>query len=151
MTPQTDFEYEAQDRAEILDETNLTEDGQDIANFDDIPDVYDATSADDDDDDVDAATDDDTFDDDDAEEIDEEIDAARDDEGLDIRREPLTAEGAPTGGVPTDADTPSDLERGGNPDDIDNEADPHTERQLDKGLKETFPASDPVSINPGAD
>jgi len=133
MTPQTDFEYEAQDRAEILDETNLTEDGQDIANFDDIPDVYDATSADD------------------ADEIDEEIDAARDDEGLDIRREPLTAEGAPIGGVPTDADTPSDLERGGNPDDIDEEADPHTERQLDKGLKETFPASDPVSINPGAD
>ena len=26
-----------------------------------------------------------------------------------------------------------------------------TERQLDHGLKETFPASDPVSINPGAD
>ncbi|WP_172448566.1 hypothetical protein [Caulobacter mirabilis] len=30
-------------------------------------------------------------------------------------------------------------------------ADPHVDRQLDKGLKETFPASDPVSINPGAD
>ena len=27
----------------------------------------------------------------------------------------------------------------------------HTERELDHGLKETFPASDPVSINPGAD
>ena len=26
-----------------------------------------------------------------------------------------------------------------------------TEKQLDHGLKETFPASDPVSINPGAD
>ncbi len=26
-----------------------------------------------------------------------------------------------------------------------------TERDLDHGLKETFPASDPVSINPGAD
>jgi len=26
-----------------------------------------------------------------------------------------------------------------------------TERELDHGLKETFPASDPVSINPGAD
>jgi len=35
-------------------------------------------------------------------------------------------------------------------DDAD-DADPHTDRQLDKGLKETFPASDPVSINPGAD
>ena len=31
------------------------------------------------------------------------------------------------------------------------DADPHVDRQLDKGLKETFPASDPVSINPGAD
>jgi hypothetical protein len=27
----------------------------------------------------------------------------------------------------------------------------HVERELDHGLKETFPASDPVSINPGAD
>lgn len=26
-----------------------------------------------------------------------------------------------------------------------------TEKDLDHGLKETFPASDPVSINPGAD
>lgn len=26
-----------------------------------------------------------------------------------------------------------------------------TDQQLDHGLKETFPASDPVSINPGAD
>jgi hypothetical protein len=34
---------------------------------------------------------------------------------------------------------------------IDNESDAHVDRQLDKGLKETFPASDPVSINPGAD
>jgi len=34
---------------------------------------------------------------------------------------------------------------------VKDERDPHTERQLDKGLKETFPASDPVSINPGAD
>ncbi len=31
------------------------------------------------------------------------------------------------------------------------EADEHVDKQLDKGLKETFPASDPVSINPGAD
>jgi hypothetical protein len=30
-------------------------------------------------------------------------------------------------------------------------ADPHTEENLDKGLDETFPASDPVSISPGAD
>ena len=35
--------------------------------------------------------------------------------------------------------------------DVPDEADPHVEEQLDHGLKETFPASDPVSINPGAD
>ena len=29
--------------------------------------------------------------------------------------------------------------------------DPHTERQLDSGLEETFPASDPVSVSPGID
>lgn len=43
-------------------------------------------------------------------------------------------------------------DRGANPaDDVDDGADPHVDRQLDKALKETFPASDPVSINPGAD
>ncbi len=30
-------------------------------------------------------------------------------------------------------------------------ADPHTEANLDQGLDETFPASDPVSISRGAD
>ena len=30
-------------------------------------------------------------------------------------------------------------------------ADPHTDKNLDHGLDETFPASDPVSISPGAD
>ena len=30
-------------------------------------------------------------------------------------------------------------------------ADPHIEENLDQGLDETFPASDPVSISPGAD
>lgn len=34
-----------QDQAEVLDETHLTEDGEDIANFDEIPDVLDVTSA----------------------------------------------------------------------------------------------------------
>lgn len=75
MNPQADFETEAQDRAETLDETNLTEDG----------------------------------------------------------------------------DKPSDLEDEDADRGVDSEADPHVDRQLDKGLKETFPASDPVSINPGAD
>lgn len=142
MTPQADFESEAQDRAEILDETNLTEDGDRIANFDEIPDVFDATSADDDGDDT-------TFEEDAP--VDEELGAARDDQGLDVRREPLSAAASEPGGVPTDADKPSDLEDAEPQDDVDPDADPHVDRQLDKGLKETFPASDPVSINPGAD
>ena len=39
----------------------------------------------------------------------------------------------------------------GDPRRMDNEADPHTEENLDSGLEETFPASDPVSISPGSD
>lgn len=42
-------------------------------------------------------------------------------------------------------------ESGANIEDVPDESDPHVEKQLDHGLKETFPASDPVSINPGAD
>ena len=37
------------------------------------------------------------------------------------------------------------------PEHVKDERDPHTEKNLDKGLEETFPASDPVSISPGAD
>jgi hypothetical protein len=37
-------ELEDQDQAEVMDETNLTRDGDDIANFDEIPDVLDVTS-----------------------------------------------------------------------------------------------------------
>lgn len=40
---------------------------------------------------------------------------------------------------------------GAHADDIEDNRDRHTEKALDHGLKETFPASDPVSINPGAD
>lgn len=59
----------------------------------------------------------------------------------------LQAEAGKAGGVPTDNES-----TGADPaENLDDEQNPHTERQLDKGLKETFPASDPVSINPGAD
>jgi hypothetical protein len=40
---------------------------------------------------------------------------------------------------------------GAHPDDVEDNRDRKTEKALDHGLKETFPASDPVSINPGAD
>ena len=60
--------------------------------------------------------------------------------------------------------TPADFEAEEGPvdDDVDDYADddastsssaptPKKERELDHGIEETFPASDPVSINPGAD
>ncbi len=40
---------------------------------------------------------------------------------------------------------------GPGPDDVEDNRDRKEEKRLDRGLKETFPASDPVSINPGAD
>jgi len=155
MTPETtyDVEFDAQDRAEVLDETNLTEDGEALANFDEIEDVFDATSAEDDDD-LDDEEDDEDFDPDaDPEAVDDELRAARDDEGGDIEREGLSlaTEDEEDGGIAND-DTPEALEGDDEPDeDVEDESDPHVDRQLDKGLKETFPASDPVSINPGAD
>jgi hypothetical protein len=39
----------------------------------------------------------------------------------------------------------------GHPDDVEDNRNRKLEKKLDHGLKETFPASDPVSINPGAD
>lgn len=53
---------------------------------------------------------------------------------------------------PKDKDQPASAQGSGAcADDVEDERDPHTEKQLDHGLKETFPASDPLSINPGAD
>jgi hypothetical protein len=39
----------------------------------------------------------------------------------------------------------------GDPRHEEDSSDPHTEENLDHGLDETFPASDPVSISPGSD
>jgi hypothetical protein len=155
---------EAQDRAETLDETNLTEDGEEIANFDEIPDVYDAVTAEgDEDDEVAEDADDLSIDDDDLDDLDTTNDDERDDEGEDIDLEPLAAHNRTS-------DNPEDLNMGEQPRsfepgeqaaaDTDTDSDESkkappsqlsTERRLDHGLKETFPASDPVSINPGAD
>jgi hypothetical protein len=78
---------------------------------------------------------------------------ATEDEVLDIvtaGSEPRTfADTARQGANPKPAksDAPAPKSADAQPD----EADPHVDKQLDHGLKETFPASDPVSINPGAD
>ncbi|CAN5210504.1 hypothetical protein BH11PSE2_BH11PSE2_07230 [soil metagenome] len=52
---------------------------------------------------------------------------------------------------PKDNESVESVGSGASADDVEQEHDPHTDKQLDHGLKETFPASDPVSINPGAD
>ncbi len=154
---------EAQDRAETLDETNLTEDGEEIANFDEIVDVYDAVTAQGDaDDDAAVEADDLGIDDDEIDDLDTTNDNEdRDDEGQDIDLEPLAAHNRTS-------DNPEEMTMGEQPrsfepsektdTSIDADDAPKappsklsTERQLDHGLKETFPASDPVSINPGAD
>ncbi len=151
-----------QDRAEVLDETHLTEDGGNIANFDEISDVYDATSAagDSDIDDLDPERDEAEFD---AAEFDD-LTQERDDTGLRTASEDrsfatnedrVTTEDErsrnyeASGGAGDKADKTSPTSDPG--EDAPDEKDPHVDKQLDKGLKETFPASDPVSINPGAD
>jgi len=150
-----------QDQAETFDETNITRDGEDIATPDMAAGVYDATHADDDDDidGVEAADDD--FDPDDMDE--EEVEVTLEmDGGVDEERS-FKPSGADR--VGDDDDQPARYEAEGRPrrreeDDEDlgfdderkpPEHDPHVEKQLDHGLEETFPASDPVSINPGAD
>lgn len=141
MTPEMDMQSgsDAQDRAETLDETHLTKDGRAIANFDEIANVYDATSAADDDD-IEGYEDDEF----DPDEVAATLETARDDEGMDIPRDPAALSGGRTEeDKPGTAPDPSEK--------VGDDADPHVDEQLDKGLKETFPASDPVSINPGAD
>lgn len=161
-----DNESDPQDRAEVLDETNLTEDGGNIANFDEVSDVYDATSA----------ADDADIDDLDPERDEAEFDAAefgalsdggdlteeRDDAGL--RTAPEDRSFAyDEDRVTTEDERSRNYEASGGTGDendatqvdpaeaVPDEKDEHVDKQLDKGLKETFPASDPVSINPGAD
>ena len=157
-----DNESDPQDRAEVLDETNLTRDGGNIANFDEVSDVYDATAASDDADvdDLDPERDEAAFD---AAEFDDaDLTEERDDTGLrassedrsfatdvdDISGERSRTRNYETSGGMGDENDATQVDPA---DTVPDEKDEHVDKQLDKGLKETFPASDPVSINPGAD
>lgn len=88
----SDIDSDAQERAEVLDETNLTEDGEESANFDEIEDVIDLTSAKGDEDE-------DEFDEDEIDDDDLEDDAddyrliAEEDVDLDDLADDLEAEG----------------------------------------------------------
>ena len=130
----SDIESDAQDRAEVLDETNLTEDGEEIANFDEISDVLDLTAADGD-------ADEDEFDENEVDDDDLEDDdgdfrvVAEEDVDLDDLADDLHAEG--------DSAWP----RVGTVDPMDGFSVAGDEA-LDEALEETFPASDPISISP---
>ncbi len=102
---------DAQDNAEVLDETNLTRDGEDIANFDEIEDVYDVTQADGDTDEDEIDEGFDILDKSELDDLSDELEGGRDDEGLDVEREPLD----PVTGLEEDdeigaVELPSDLE-----------------------------------------
>ena len=164
-------ELDAQDLAEVFDETNLNEEAE-FATADETLDVYDATSAlGDARDDMarDAADmDPDTLEDEDIE-TDEDVDDRLDDDLEDQKdnediaeEEDLDAEnGAVRLGwdeavvetvadidqlADADKDPADDPKPGSRPDDQPDESDPHQEDLLDEGVEETFPASDPVSV-----
>lgn len=149
MPDSNDVELEGQDQAEVFDEENITEDGRDIATSDLQRDVFDVTSADEDA--TEALAPDDDFDLDEADEAElEEIVMAEED--LD---EPRSFGRDRADLVASDDLSPADFESASLADDeIEalGDADESTgEATIDRRLQDTFPASDPVSINPGAD
>jgi hypothetical protein len=151
MPDPNDSELEGQDQAEVFDEANITEDGRDIATSDLQPDVYDATSSDEDA--TDALTPEDDFDPDAADEAElEQIVMAEED--LD---EPRSFASDRADLVADDDISPADLESGRIADEeiealgyVDTAAG-RRESAIDRRLEDTFPASDPLSTNPGAD
>jgi hypothetical protein len=197
-----DFEIDdadAQDLAEVFDETHLNEDKDEFATLDEADDVFDSTEAEGDADDDQAldeadfnleAVDDDAIEndeledqpdlfqpednglegDDEAAAVEERL-SADDIEGLDqvgdadlveggeddftnFQSRNLSDEEIDKLGYATKAKprpTPPQAPRGNRPEHVKDERDPHVEENLDHGVEETFPASDPVSISPGAD
>lgn len=170
MSAGTDGDFESQDLAEVFDETNTTPDGEMIAEPDLAPYVLDVTAADDDADDDELDTEVEDAADFAADQIDEtELDRmlGRDDGIDDDDREGEDAalnfddEGDL---VSTEDETASDYQgerfvtakaRGKSSDRVVGVPVIHpsrsVEERLDEGLAESFPASDPVSINSGAD
>jgi hypothetical protein len=152
--PNNDGDYDDQSLAETFDEENITPDGRDIATSDMQRDVFDATSAPEDA--TDSLEPQDDFDPDQADEAvlaevvlaDEDLDEprsfTRDDADLVAADDPRPADFEPESLADDDIETLGydDAER----DDLAAE-----DARLDEGLRETFPASDPVAIKPGSD
>jgi hypothetical protein len=156
--PDLQYEADEQDQAEVFDEDNITEDGQDIAHLDMARNVYDVTTAQDDAD-VDgdmAARDAGDFDPDDLDEteIEQSLEA---DDGVDEARGSLRAD---SDLVASDDDSPADYETDADDPDLDDD-DPdeddgqgegsRSDKRRDYEVEETFPASDSPPANPGAD
>ncbi len=151
------YEGDEQDQAEVFDETNITRDGEDIADPDMARDVYDVTSAQGDEGE-DGEDDTEDFDPDKADEAELEF-MLESDDGVDEPRAPVWDNAE----VVSDEDqTTAEFEAEDLTDaqvkDLGYEvahkpsaAVRAREERLDEGLEETFPASDPVSISPGAD
>jgi hypothetical protein len=147
--PINDGDYDDQSLAETFDEENITPDGRDIATSDMQRDVFDATSVDEDA--TEALEPQDDFDPDTADEAElEEIVLA--DEDLD---EPRSFGRDDADLIADDDARPADFEPEGLADDElealayegDAAGQDDIDAALDEGLKETFPASDPVSIS----
>jgi len=140
----SDLEQDAdgQDLAEVFDETNTTRDGYDIAHPDTDPGVYDVTAAEDDADE-DEPADLEPLNFDEIDEADREV-MLEEDDGVDSDHP----------GVPDQADRVA--EDDGMPADFEADDRPSPRRRsanekLDADLEESFPASDPLPVDPGAD
>jgi hypothetical protein len=152
--PNNDLEYDDQSLAETFDEENITEDGRDIATSDLQRDVFDVTSVPEDA--REALEPQDDWDPDAADEAELE-EVVRADEDLD-GPQPISRAAADV--VADDGARPADFEsRDLADDDLEalgygEEAPADNDRrrldeELDEGLKETFPASDPVAVSRG--
>jgi hypothetical protein len=155
MAIEADQDADDQDQAETFDETHLTEDGEDIARLDMMRNVYDVTSAEDDADDDELADEDpDDFDPDALDETERES-LFQDDDGIDDDDGPVTRDQGDL--VSVDDARPSDFEgeaqsTGPDDEDLDETAgDVRRDGRRDSELKDTFPASDSLPVNPGSD
>lgn len=156
MPDPDDFgDIEGQDQAEVFDEENITPDGRDIATSDMQPDVYDMTSVAEDADDT--LEPDSGFDPDEADEaeletivqaeedLDEPRSFVRDDADL------VGDDSLQTADMESEALSDDDIEVLGYgaeaEEDEKSAADLRLDRQLDEGLEQTFPASDPLAVS----
>lgn len=134
-----------EDEALALDADEFDEDAVDDDDPEEDDELHYRTAAADDDDDDDAF-DDDQVDPDSIDGLDEVADAGLvsggEDDFTNFQSKGLSDEDLERMGYARRAIAPGDIE--------DNR-DPRTENALDEGLKETFPASDPVSISPRRD